>query len=199
MKLSRKVNKLYLLGLIVFVACNSKNNYVPKPHGYPKMQLPDKSYSRFDSAHVPYSFEIPNYALMEKDTNIGYTAAPTWFNLNFKPFNATLHITYYRFGNWLLFDSLVYDTRKLVNKHIQRADDIIEEVAQTNQKNVNGVIFRIEGNTATNLNFYLTDSVKHFFRGALYFNTHTKQDSIAPVYDFILKDINHLIATFKWK
>lgn len=194
------MNKFFYLLLVVAVyACGQSETYVPKKHGFPRMVLPAKTYRPFDSAGLPYRFEMPVYCKMEKDTNSNLTAQSTWYNLNFKPFNATLHITYYQFGNWNFYDSLVFDTRKLVNKHIQRADDILEEPIAADDANVKGLMFRIEGNTATNLNFYLTDSSRNFFRGALYFNQHTSQDSIAPVYDYIREDVVHLIKTFHWK
>ena len=122
-----------------------------------------------------------------------------WYNLQYKPFQATLHLTYYEFQRWSVFDSLLADSRKLVNKHLQKADDIIEENVSYLNPEMKGLIFRIEGNTATNYNFYLTDSAKHFLRGALYFNNRTNTDSIAPVYDFIKQDIQHMIRTFHWK
>jgi gliding motility-associated lipoprotein GldD len=96
-------------------------------------------------------------------------------------------------------DSLIFDSRKLVNKHIQRADDIVEESVEVINPNMHGVIFSIQGNTATNYNFYVTDSARHFLRGALYFNGHTVQDSIAPAFNFVKKDVEHLIHTLHWK
>ena len=104
------MNKWIIAASVGFLfACGGGDDYVPKPHGYPKMELPDKKYRLFDSAGLPYRFEIPVYAAMEKDTNVGYTQEATWYNLNFKPFNATLHITYYNFNSWDVYDSLVYD------------------------------------------------------------------------------------------
>lgn len=193
------MNKYLYPVVLLLLACGGTENYVPKPHGFPRMVLPAKKYRMFDTSFLPYAFEQPVYSRMEKDTNSNLTAEKTWYNLNFVPFGATLHITYYRFNNWDLFDSLLYDTRKLVNKHIQRADDILEETVSADDPKVKGVLFRIDGNTATNLNFFLTDSSHHFLRGALYFNSKTQQDSIAPVYEYLNQDIRHLIKTFKWK
>jgi gliding motility-associated lipoprotein GldD len=93
----------------------------------------------------------------------------------------------------------VQDTRKLVNKHLQKADDILEEPVSSKNGKAKGLVFRIEGNTATNYNFYLTDSSSNFVRGALYFNSKTEQDSIAPIYQFMKSDIEHIIRTFNWK
>jgi gliding motility-associated lipoprotein GldD len=188
---------LFLTALII-AACSGTDSYVPKPRAYPRINLPETGYRVFDSAGIPYQFEIPLYAAMEKDTLNIYTRQPYWYNLNFKPFNATLHLTYYRFSNRIQFDSLVDDSRKLVNKHIQRAEDIIEEPLRPSEK-VKGIMFEIEGNTATNLNFYLTDSMRHFLRGALYFNNQAASDSTAPVFERMKLDIHHLIRTLRWK
>jgi gliding motility-associated lipoprotein GldD len=195
------MNKVVMALCVCFLllSCGGSNDYVPKPHAFPRMEFPEKKYVVFDSAHCPYTFEIPVYAGMVRDTNNYTSFQPCWYNLNFAQFNATLHITYYRFNNWEFFDSLVYDSRKLVNKHLQRADDIVEETVESLNPDLRGVIFSIQGNTATNYNFYATDSSRNFIRGALYFNAHTQQDSIAPAFQFIKKDIEHLISTLHWK
>jgi len=36
-------------------------------------------------------------------------------------------------------------------------------------------------------------------RGALYFNEQPRLDSIQPVLDFVKKDIDVMIRSFKWK
>jgi gliding motility-associated lipoprotein GldD len=193
----KTLSKAAVIAVLMY-ACSSGNDYVPKPRAYPRMDLPAMAYRLFDSAEIPYKCEIPVYSAMEKDSMGIYTRKPNWYNLNFRPFNATLHLTYHRFQNWNQFDSLMNDTRKLVNKHIQRAEDIAEEPLAPSA-GVRGMLFEIEGNTATNLNFYLTDSAKHFVRGALYFNSQTSLDSTAPVFSRMKEDIRHLINTFSWR
>jgi gliding motility-associated lipoprotein GldD len=192
------INASVALLIALLTACGGSDSYVPKPRAFPKLSLPEISYRKFDSTGIPYAFEIPTYSAMEKDTLNVYTRQPNWFNLNFKPFNATLHITYYQFQNRREFDSLIDDTRKLVNKHIQRAEDIIEEPF-VYSPSVKGMVFDIEGNTATNLNFYITDSLRHFLRGALYFNSQAAADSTAPVFERMKMDVGHLLKTFRWK
>lgn len=187
------------IAVVGIIACGSGDSYVPKPHAYPRIAFPEKTYKRFDLQEAPYSCEIPNYATMGMDTLSQSGMHKGWYNLSFTPFNATLHLTYYQFPNWAVFDSLVFDSRKLVNKHLQKADDILEEQVKSLNPSMKGLVFRIQGNTATNYNFYLTDSVRNFIRGALYFNGKTSQDSIAPVYQFLKKDIEHMISTFNWK
>ena len=189
-----------VLVLVVAAACGGGNtDYVPKPKAYPKMSLPAKSYGLASPSDLPMSFEIPSYSQLVPDTNQGGVHTPGWYNLKFPNLDVTLHMTYYKFNEWNLFDSLMYDTRKLVNKHIQKADDIVERPTQFLNPSAKGLVFSIQGNTATNFNFYVTDSASHFLRGALYFNNHTESDSIAPVYQFVEADVLHLIKTLKWK
>jgi hypothetical protein len=47
--------------------------------------------------------------------------------------------------------------------------------------------------------FTVTDSTRHYLRGALYFNSEPRLDSIQPVLTFLKKDVDVLIKTLKWK
>lgn len=190
------------LCVVLFLAAcggGTGESYVPKPKAYPRMDLPVKSYQPFTAADLPMELQLPAYARMLADTNAQGVHTPGWYNLNFPLFDVTLHMTYYEFKDWAFFDSLIYDTRKLVNKHLQKADDILERPTSALNPEAKGLVFSIQGNTATNFNFYLTDSVKHFVRGALYFNKRTESDSVAPVFQFVEQDVYHMIKTMHWK
>jgi len=192
-----KVNRnVFWLILLMAVSCNSNENFVPKPHGYPRMDLPKKAYKPAGFQDAPYEFEIPQYSMVTEDER---NSGKYWYNVVFPSFDATLHLTYYPFKNWDQYDSMVSDTRSLVNKHIQKAEDIIEDPLENYNANLHGLVFHIEGHTASNLNFYATDSSKHFLRGALYFNKKTEPDSIAPAFEFLWKDVQHALKTFNWK
>jgi len=196
MKLNNKIQILALIMLTVLASCGSGNDFVPKPHGYPKMTLPAKSYQSFPATDAPFGFEIPEYSVLTEDT---LNPGKHWYNLKFPSLDVTLHLTYHRFNTWDGYDSMISDTRTLVNKHIQKAEDIVEDPVENYNPNLHGVLFHIQGNTASNLNFYTTDSVKHFVRGALYFDKKTETDSIRPVFEFLQDDIYHAIKTFQWK
>jgi gliding motility-associated lipoprotein GldD len=185
----------FCMALVMLFSCNSKDNFTPKPHAFPRMVFPEKQYQDAPLKAAPFQFEIPVYSAMVEDPrNIG----KHWYNLVFPSFDATLHLTYYPFNRWEQFDSMVSDTRSLVNKHIQKAEDIIEDPVENYNPNIHGLVFHIDGHTASNMNFYVTDSVKHFVRGALYFNQKTDSDSIAPAFEFLWKDVQHAFKSFKW-
>lgn len=195
---SSMASLIYALILALgLVACSGDESFVPKPKGYPRMFLPEKSFVEYRESGSPFECRIPAYAHMDFDTV--HASRDPWYNLQFPGFNATLHLTYYRVSDWQLFDSLLFDSRRLVYKHLQRADDISELPVSQINPNLRGLVFDIVGNTATNLNFFVTDSSRNFVRGALYFNQHTNMDSIAPAYRFIRQDIDSLLASFRFK
>jgi gliding motility-associated lipoprotein GldD len=196
MMLQPKLSRI-LPVLILLAACSGDGvEDIPRPHGYPRLSMPEKQYRDWDSG-CAYRFSIPAYAQMESDP--AYTTEPCWFNLRFAPFDATLHITYHRFENLIQYDSLFADSRRFAFKHTVKAEDIIQRPLQNEDKSATGFAYDITGNTATSFSFFLTDSSHHFFRGALYFNQKTDADSVAPVLQFIRKDLEHLIHSFRWR
>ena len=190
----RKIKWILVLSLFMGgYAC--QENYTPKPRGYFRIDLPEKSYKKLDTT-LPYKFEYPVYA-----TITGDPYAPDkkeWINVNFPAFKAVLHISYNNVNNNLA--QFLNDAHTLVSKHIPKAEAIYDSLIFHPGKEVYGLAFKIEGiGTASPFQFYVTDSTKHYLRGALYFNLHPNNDSLSPVIDFIEKDINHLINTLEWK
>ena len=60
-------------------------------------------------------------------------------------------------------------------------------------------IAELYGDVPSQFQFVCTDSVNNFLRGALYFNTKVKNDSLAPAIDYVKSDIIHLLNTLEWK
>jgi gliding motility-associated lipoprotein GldD len=91
------------------------------------------------------------------------------------------------------------DSREFVYKHTVMADAIEEIRFENDSLNVYGILYELSGNTASAVQFFLTDSTSHFLRGSLYFNVPPNKDSLAPVIDFIRDDIVYLMESFQWK
>ena len=179
--------RLNLLFLSIFLlACH--DNYTPKPRGFVKIDLPKKEYQQF-SMDCPYTFLFPKYA------KVNYLE-DCMIDLNFQTFSGILHITYFPLKNNLY--EHIEQSRDLAYKHDTRADAISEQVFINNQQRVYGLLYDYDGLTATAAQFYFTDSVNHFFRGALYFNTEIN-DSILPVNNFLKEDIRYLIESLRWR
>ncbi len=183
--------------LFLVVACNSP--FTPKPKGFFKIGMPEKQYRVFDEAGYPYSFEYPVYGSVVKDTSFFGEAPenPWWINIGFPQFEGKLYISYKEVGEYSL-NKLVNDAFTLTNKHTMKAYAINDSLFTT-ANGVHGVFFTVEGNVATANQFFLTDSTKHFLRGALYFDATPNQDSLLPVQNFLMEDVKHLINTFRWK
>lgn len=172
-----------------------QGNYTPKPRGYMRIDLPEKTYRTFDTT-FPYTFEYPVYANVAIDNRQG--SEPFWINVDFPGFKGKLHISYKKVDN----DLAIYleDARTFVVKHIPKADAIEDSLIYRPEDKVYGMIWDIEGSQAASpCQFFVTDSTGHFLRGALYFNFVPNNDSLAPVIGFIRRDILHMIETFHWK
>ena len=176
-----------LFFLIIFLfSCN--NNYTPKPRGFLKLDLPSKEYVEID---IPcdFVFEKPIYSVLKEIDKVCF------YNLEFPAQGGVLHITYLPLNNNLA--DHIEESRRLAYKHNMRADAISESVYMNPESQVFGLLYDYDGVTATATQFYLTDSVKHFFRGALYFNTEIV-DSIMPINNFVKQDVQHIIESFRW-
>jgi gliding motility-associated lipoprotein GldD len=191
-------NKIYkvvsiLISITFLNACSQ--DYTPKPSGYLRIDFPKKSYHLFTPAGCPFEFEIPDYSNAVADTN--GLSKPCWYDINFKQFDGKINLTYIDVKNDL--NTHLENCRKLAYKHAIKADGIDEFLIQSDDLKSNGILYSITGNAASSIQFYLTDSTKHFIRGALYFNCPPQSDSLAPVITFCEKDIDHIIKTLKWK
>ena len=187
---------LILMSCVFFPSCGSNDDdtIVPKPHAYFRLAFAEKKYVKYDG-DCPFTFEIPSYSKMNKDNDL--RAEPCWLNLDFPTFNGTLHLSYKAVNNNV--NGYIQDTYTLASKHQIKASGIEQQRIAKDSDKVYGLIYDIEGNAASSIQFFLTDSTKHFIRGALYFNAVPNTDSIKPVVDYIRKDIYHMIETFKWK
>ena len=188
MKFSLLITALF----IIFSGCSE--DFVPKPAGYFRIDFPKKEYRPYN-ADVPYFFEYPEYAIIRPDTV--KKAEPYWINIDIPIFKASIYISFKAIKK--NDSALTEDSRKLAYKHSIMADAINEKQYVDNENKVYGVLYDIKGNVASSIQFYLTDSVKNFLRGALYFNSSPNKDSLSPVIGFIRKDIDHLIQTLRWK
>ena len=190
---------IILLSAILLISCNT-NYTVDKKRGYFKINFPEKKYRLFDQPGYPYSFEYPVYANVIKDTTFfeGKPENDWWLNIDFPQFHGRVFVSYKEIGKHR-FDSLVDDAFKMsYRQHSQKASSI-EPVPFRTANDIDGIYFTLEGNTATANQFFLTDSVKHFLRGSLYFDASPNEDSISIVNDFLKKDLQYLINTLKWK
>jgi gliding motility-associated lipoprotein GldD len=192
---STRLQLFLWIGLAVAVAsCNAE--YTPKPKGYNRIDLPATAYQELQEDH-PYTFEYSKHAKIRPDSSM--IAQPHWINVIYPSLGANVQLTYKAINNNpKVLNDLIEDARKLTGKHQVKAYSIEESEIKTPQGDVASV-FELTGEVPSQFQFYVTDSTKHFFRGALYFRTATQNDSLAPVIEYVKKDIIHMLNTLEFK
>jgi gliding motility-associated lipoprotein GldD len=200
MVISRRARTLMIL-IFLSASYGCRHIPVPKPRGHFRIDLPEHKYIPFKApigkeADIPLSFEYPVYGNLtfqeERRSDQG------WFNIEFPSYKAKIYLTYKDVNNDLA--NLLDQSYNLnVKYHVSKADAINEQVFSNHNNKVYGILYDLKGNTASAVEFYVTDSLKHYLRGSLYFSAEPNADSLAPVIDFFRADIMHLIETLKWK
>ena len=204
------------LGLITCVACH--NVSTPRPYGYFRITPPDTAYMDFASFQLstfnsqpstlhsqpstlhsqlstyPYTFALSRNAVVQPRLEPG---EQYWINLYYPAFDATIHCSYKPVqGN---LRELTDDALEFVYRNASHASAIPEREYNHPEAHVYGVLFDLEGNTASSCQFFLTDSTRHFFRASVYCNCPPNADSLAPVYNYLRTDVIRMVESFEWK
>ena len=176
-------------------------DYTPKPKAYPRVVYPERKYEMYDPKDCPFKFEKPVYATVTQDTVFfgqKIMAIDCWLNVNFPSLNGVINLTYKDINDSMKLERLIEDAHKMSFKHTSKAD-YIDEIRIANDHGVGGILYDVGGNAASNVQFFLTDTTRHFLRGALYFNSEPNTDSMAPVVSFVKEDMKRMLKTFQWK
>lgn len=188
-----------ITGFVFFASCKNDSVFTPKPKMYPRVIYPERSYVEFDQDYCNLTFLYPDYAEIIQDTLFfdEEPADPCWFDVHFTPLNGRLHCSYYPISSREDFDQLIKDAFTFVDKHDIKANYRGEtQIVGKNQ--TGGILFEIDGPVATPLQFFLTDTTRHFIRGSLYFNNKVNPDSMATVHQFVGQDVKKIIETLQF-
>ena len=186
--------------LLLCVSCSRGNT--PKPYGYYRIATPDTAYtdfqnsilnSQFSILNYPYTFALSRNAVVQPRTDVD---EPYWINIVYPSLNATIHCSYKPVRNNLR--ELTNDALEFVYRNASFATAIPEQEYMHPEAHVYGVLFDLEGNTASSCQFFVTDSTRHFFRASVYCNCPPNADSLAPVYQYIRTDVIKMVETFEW-
>ncbi|MDI9860623.1 gliding motility lipoprotein GldD [Flectobacillus roseus] len=194
-----RFSALLVLLLMSISACRQKkedDGFTPKPKGYNRIDLPKAEYQMLTEKH-PYSFEYSKHAIIKPDTV--RWAEPHWIYIYYPEMKAMIQLTYKSLdGDQQKLAKLIDDAHRLAARHNIKAYSIKDLVMKT-KSGKTAKLIELEGEVPTYVQFYTTDSTKHYLRGALYFNTATKSDSLAPVIDYLKTDVIRLINTLQWR
>jgi gliding motility-associated lipoprotein GldD len=156
----RFVINILVFKFVIFYLLSCSSDYSPRQRGYFRIDFPQKSYVAYEG-DCPYSFKYPEFASISEDES--RMAQPCWINIDFPRFRGRLHISYMEVDDNLV--EFMEDSRKLAFKHTVKADAIDERMFINHENRVYGVLYDIKGNSASALQFFLTDSSRHFFGG----------------------------------
>ena len=191
---------LAAFSLLLFIASCRPTVFPPKPPGYFRIDTPAAhQYQLFDRPGFPYTFEYPVYSTIEKDTVFQNDKLDNtyWININFPSLGGVINVTYMPINAGHTLDKLVQDAYDLSFFHHTKAEYMNEKEFSVPGKYV--LLYTVGGNAASRYQFTATDSVKHFMRGALYFDVTPNADSLKPATDFLEQDIKHMLMTLQWK
>ena len=184
--------KFLILNLLLFACASCSNNYTPRPYGYYRITTPDTAYVDFNPS-FPYTFALSRNAVVQPRTDV---SEPYWINLYYPALDATIYCSYKPVQNNLR--ELTNDALEFVYRNASFATAIPEQEYAHPEASVYGVLFDLEGNTASSCQFFVTDSTRHFFRASVYCNCPPNADSLAPVYNYLRADIIKMVETFEW-
>lgn len=189
---------------LLLMACGSdggSGSVGPKPRMYPKVDLPDHQFILLDKTlDCGFSFKRSvNSEVVERSRFFDQELENNcWFDLNYPTLNATVHFTYHPIHENKDYASLTNESFRMAYEHSSIASSIQEFPVMKNGQE-QGMVFKLKGPVASPYQFYLTDTIHHFLRGSLYFNSHPNPDSIAPLLRHLWVDMDTLIQSIHWE
>ncbi len=178
-----------ILAIIVISLTSCAGDTLPKPKSQLSLSYPNPSYHLTHSA-CDYDFDINSLGTVRYKDNCAAV-------IDYPSLNGSVFLTYRAVNNDIT--SLLNDAQKLTYEHVGKADDIIEEKYINEDQGAYGMFYDIKGDAASQSQFYITDSTKHFLTGSIYFNTKPNYDSIYPAAVYLKNDIRHLMESIVWK
>jgi gliding motility-associated lipoprotein GldD len=183
-----------ITGVLLLSACGSEEMPIPKPPTFLNIELPAHSYKKH-SESCPYEFDVSTlYQVRNVYDGKKLTCHK---DILLGKLNGTLHFSYIIMDKPLkVYINYAIDK---VDEHKIKATDIRDNQIIRPKDKVYGTFFELKGDVASPFQFYLTDSVSRFISGVVYMNSRPNYDSIKPSLDYIKKDLNKMLGSFKWK
>lgn len=194
MKQNTGIMKRFLLVWISLCCAACTQHYTPKPRGYMRLEPPAPHYRLFALENLPYSFHISHLAEIELPPE---NANEGWINIAYPSLGAKIYGSYLPVTPSTLPEAEA-DSRELVVRQARHAERISEKAYTDPEKRVYGSLFLLDGEAASPIQFTLTDSSSHFFRGSLFYEARLNADSLAPVTRYLQEDIQEIIQSFSW-
>ena len=185
----RKIIPATLFSLMLFLAVGCKKEVLPKPTSQLSLDYPVAEYAHFENA-CPFTFDMNEAAIIKEKPGCNFT-------IDYPRMKATIYLSYKPVSSNI--NNLLRDAQKLTYEHVIKADDILEQPFINKDNKVYGMFYHVNGNAATNAQFYVTDSVKHFLDCSVYFYAKPNFDSVMPAASYVKNDMQRLMESLRWK
>lgn len=186
----------YLPLLIIFLCFSCKDEVLPKPKAYLRLEYPEAKYKEV-SMPLPFTFERNELSNPISQVKVSRDKKSQGIDIEYPTLKGTIYITYKDVKENL--ELYLLDAQSITQKHTQRAEEIVEQPYINEERKVYGMFYEVGGNAASQSQFYVTDSINHFVTGSLYFYAKPNYDSILPAAEYLKNDIRQIMETIKWK
>ena len=195
-----KIMNMRYFVVVLIVACffACEDDVLPKPKAYLRLEYPEASYAKINT-DLPFNFEKNKLATKITNKRLEATQESYGLNIEYSKLKGTIYLTYKKIKSRNDLMRYLRDAQNFTQEHTKKADEITEQVFEDSKRKVYGMFYEIGGNAASQSQFYVTDSVKHFLIGSLYFYAKPNYDSILPAAECLKKDIKHIMETIEWK
>ena len=183
--------------LAVLAAACSDSNETPKPQAYLRIDMPPHAYSVCDTTALPFTFELSNLAEVQWKKNL---PRDKWFTIAYPKYKGYVFMTYKAMNGVRDLRAQIDTSYKFVEGHFSFSSGIDENKFVDREHRLSGTTYHLKGqNVASTYQFWVSDSNRHFIRGALYIDCTPNNDSLAPLLDYLQDDIDHLIESIRWR
>ena len=184
------MKKLLNILLFVIVCFSCEPTYTPKPLGFNELELPSHEYELYDDDSKPYVFQKSKASKVVPYITDLITEEDDYVKVVYDDLGGAIWVTYKEIGgNIDTLNSYISNSFRLADGHNVKATGIDSEVLKTKDGQYATSII-LEGDVSSQYQFYVHDSTSHFMRFALYFETATKNDSLAPVIEYLKEDMD---------
>ena len=185
-----------LVTILCVMSCGE--DPIPKPKAFLRLEYPAPVYENTEAAELPFTFSKNVLADKVGDIKISRNGTSKGLDIVYPSLKGTLYLTYNEINKESLKNFLI-DAQNITQKHAQKAEEIVEQPYINEERKVFGMFYEVGGNAASQSQFYVTDSTKHFITGSLYFYVKPNYDSILPAAHYLKNDIRHLMESITWK
>lgn len=190
------MKNLVLLLFVFVMAC--QEDFVPKPKAQLRLSYPEANY-KLNGLSLPFEFNVNTFSDTVKVSQLRNDTSSYAINIEYPKLKGTIYLTYKPVLNDSILNQYFVDAQNFTQEHTRKADEIAEQIYSNNERKVYGMFYEVGGNAASQSQFYVTDSTKHFLTGSLYFYAKPNYDSILPAAHYLKKDIKQIMESVTWK